>query len=219
MVVEVTETTSIAPTMVDRIRIRELIDQWVVARDSADWSQFRRVWHEDGRMMATWFQGTADEFIAVSKAGLDNGVNILHFLGGSSIRVAGDRAVAQTKMMISQRAEVEGVPCDVSCTGRFYDLFERRDDRWGMVLRQPIYEKDRLDPIEPGVVPKLDPQILSVYPVGYQHLAYLQHNIGYEVKKDMPGLTGPDLEALYALGEGWLNGAPANWGTAHRGAL
>ena len=34
-------------------------------------------------MMATWFQGSAEEFIAVSRAGFEKGVSILHFLGGN----------------------------------------------------------------------------------------------------------------------------------------
>jgi hypothetical protein len=107
-------------------------------------------------------------------------------------------------MTISQRAAVEGVLCDVVCTGRFYDFFERRDGRWGLVLRQPIYEKDRLDPVDPTEAPELDSKILSSYPEGYRHLAYLQQGIGYEVKRDMPGLTGPEVEELYARGAAWL---------------
>ena len=77
-------------------------------------------------------------------------MRILHFLGGTSIDIAGDRAVAQTKMTITQRAAVHGVECDVVCTGRFYDFFERRDGRWAIVLRQPIYEQDRLAPVDPA---------------------------------------------------------------------
>jgi hypothetical protein len=142
--------------MTDRLEIRDLIENWAVWRDAGDWDRFRSVWHPDGRMMATWTQGTADEFIAVSKAGWAKGVSILHFLGGTSIDLAGDRAVSQTKMTISQRGDVEGIVCDVLCTGRFYDFWERRTGRWGLVLRQPIYEKDRLDPVTPGVWPALD---------------------------------------------------------------
>src|SRR5579875_3747764 len=119
----------------DRRVISELIDNWVIWRDAGMWDRFRSVWHDDGRMMATWTQGTADEFIAMNKAGWGKGLSILHFLGGSSIEVAGDRAVSQTKMTISQRAEVEGVLCDVLCTGRFFDFWERRAGRWGLVLR------------------------------------------------------------------------------------
>jgi hypothetical protein len=135
--------------MADRLAIREILQNWAIWRDAGDWERFRTVWHDDGRMMATWFQGTADEFIAVSRKGFERGVRILHFLGGISIDVAGTRAIGQTKMTISQRASVDGVDCDVVCTGRFYDFLEKRGDRWGVVLRQPIYEKDRSTPLIP----------------------------------------------------------------------
>ena len=188
----------------DRRAIRDLIENWAVWRDALMWDRFRTVWHDDGRMMATWFQGTADEFIKVSQDGYERGVRILHFLGGSSIDIAGARAIAQTKMTISQRASVDGVVCDVVCTGRFYDFLEKRNNRWGLVLRQPIYEKDRLDPLDPTARLQLDDGLLARFPEGYRHLAYLQTRIGYKVKSDMPGLDGPEVAALYRRGEDWL---------------
>jgi hypothetical protein len=195
-------------TVRDRREIRELIENWVLWRDAGDWERFRTVWHDDGRMMATWFQGSADEFIRVTREGWERGVSILHFLGGSSIDVAADRAVAQTKMTISQRGDVDGVLCDVVCTGRFYDFLEKRAERWGLVLRQPIYEKDRLDPVDPAARLELERGLLDRFPPGYRHLAYIQSRIGYKVKPDMPGLKGPEVEALYERGRSWLRGAP-----------
>jgi hypothetical protein len=191
----------------DRLAIRELVENWVVWRDAGDWERFSTVWHADGRMMATWFQGSATDFIRVSREGWDRGVSILHFLGGSSIDVAADRAISQTKMTISQRARVHDVLCDVVCTGRFYDFLLKTEGRWSLVLRQPIYEKDRIDPVDPSAQLTLDAELLSRFPEGYRHLAYLQSGIGYEVKRDMPGLKGPDVEALYARGRAWLSGA------------
>ncbi|HEX2654542.1 MAG TPA: nuclear transport factor 2 family protein, partial [Xanthobacteraceae bacterium] len=67
--------------ILDRLALRELIENWAVWRDARDWKRFRTVWHDDGRMMATWFQGSADEFIKVSEEGYARGVRILHFLG------------------------------------------------------------------------------------------------------------------------------------------
>jgi hypothetical protein len=192
--------------MSDRDEIRDLIENWAVWRDAGDWERFRTVWHDDGTMMATWFQGPADDFIRVSREGFERGVRILHFLGGTSVEIAGDRAIAQTKMTISQRGPVEGIECDVVCTGRFYDFLERRDARWGLVLRQPIYEKDRADPVDPSARVELDPALLARFPEGYRHLGYVQTQIGYPVKADMPGLTGPAVEALYARGAAWLAG-------------
>ena len=199
-------TRSRTDAAADQVAIRELLQNWVIWRDAGDWERFRTVWHPDGRMMATWTQGTGDEFIAMSREGWARGVSILHSLGGISVDLAGSRAVSQAKMTISQRAEVEGVVCDVLCTGRFYDFLDKRDGRWGIVLRQPIYEKDRMDPVTPGAVPQLDRALLERFPVGYRHLAYLQTRIGYPVKADMPGLQGPAVEALYARGAAWLRG-------------
>ncbi|HXX03584.1 MAG TPA: nuclear transport factor 2 family protein [Xanthobacteraceae bacterium] len=190
----------------DKVAIRELVENWVVWRDARLWDRFRTVWHAEGRMMATWFQGGFEEFIKVNDEGWARGVRILHFLGGSSIDVAGERAVAQTKMTISQRAPVDGVICDVVCTGRFFDFFAKREGRWGLVLRQPIYEKDRLDPVDPSAKLVLDHELLKRFPEGYRHLAYLQTRIGYKVKSDMPGLEGPELVQLYARGARWLKG-------------
>ena len=189
-----------------RALIRELVENWVVWRDAGDWERFATVWHDDGFMMATWFQGPAADFIRVSREGFERGVNILHFLGGHTVEIAGDRAISQTKMTILQRAAVHGVECDIACIGRFYDFLEKRDGRWGIVLRQPIYEKDRLDPVDPAAALALDADVLAGFPVGYKHLAYAQTQNGYDVKRDMPGLVGPGVDRLYRRGAEWLAG-------------
>jgi len=105
---------------------------------------------------------------------------------------------------------VQGMLCDVVCTGRFYDFLERRDGRWGIVLRQPIYEKDRMDPVDPAARLELSRATLTRFPEGYRHLAYLQVGVGYHVKADMPGLTGPEVDALYQRGARWLSGGPCD---------
>jgi hypothetical protein len=196
----------------DRLAIVQVVENWAIWRDAGDWERFRTVWHDDGWMSATWFQGPAREFVEVSRAGFEKGVSILHFLGGSSVEIAGARAIAQTKMTISQRADVDGVACDVVCTGRFYDFFERRNDRWAIVLRQPIYEKDRLDPEDQAARLQLDPAVLARFPEGYRHLAYLQSRLGFSIKTDLPQLRGPQVERLYAQGQAWLRGGPIEHG-------
>ena len=187
--------------------IRETVENWALWRDAGDWERFATVWHDDGWMTATWFQGPATEFIAVSRQGFERGVSILHFLGGTTCDVVGTRAIAQTKMTINQRASVHDVVVDVVCTGRFYDFFEKRQRRWGVVRRQPIYEKDRMDPVDPSARLTLDASILGQFPEGYRHLGYLQSNNGFQVKKGLPGLRGEAVEKLYAEGKAWLAGS------------
>jgi hypothetical protein len=192
--------------MNDELLIRRMVERWAVWRDAGDWERFATVWHPDGVMMATWFQGPFAEFIRVTKEGWAKGVSILHFLGGSAVEVAGDRAIAQTKMTISQRGPVDSVLCDVVCTGRFYDFVVRHQGDWKLLHRQPIYEKDRIDPVDPAATLKLDAQALASLPEGYRHLAYIQQRIGYRVKLDMPMLKGPVVEELYRRGAEWLVG-------------
>ena len=192
----------------ERQAIRELIENWVLWRDAGNWERFATVWHDDGWMTATWFQGPAREFIRVSKDGFERGVSILHFLGGFTCDITGDRAISQVKMTINQRAEVDGVTVDVVCTGRFYDFMEKRQGRWGIVRRQPIYEKDRMDPVDPAARLTLDPARLAMFPEGYRHLGYLQSKVGFTVKTSLPGLKGPAVETLYAEGAEWLAGSP-----------
>jgi hypothetical protein len=189
-----------------KLEIREVIENWVVWRDSGDWERFKTVWHEGARMHATWFQGSAEEFIANARQSWGRGGISGHFLGGGSIEVAGLRAIAQTKMKIESRGMVDGIACDITCTGRFYDFFEQRAGRWAIVLRQPIYEKDRIDPVDPAAQLILEASLLAEFPVGYRHLAYLQSKAGFAVKRDMPGLRGAEVERLYAQGANWLKG-------------
>ena len=194
-------------TINDSYTIRQLVENWVVWRDAGDWERFATVWHADGWMTATWFQGPAEQFIEVSRIGFEKGVNILHFLGGWSCDIVGLRAISQTKMTINQRAEVDGVLVDVQCTGRFYDFLEKRQGRWGIVRRQPIYEKDRLDPVDPAATLQLDAQLLARFPEGYRHLGYLQFKNGFDVKIGLPGLRGPEVALVYREGREWLAGS------------
>jgi hypothetical protein len=194
----------------DKNAIREVIDNWVIFRDAAMWEKFQTVWHNDGYMMATWFQGPATEFIKISRDGFERGVRILHFLGGSNIDINGNRAIAQTKMTITQRASVHDTLVDVICTGRFYDFFEKRDEKWAIVLRRLFYEMDRMQLLDPSIQISLEPELLSSFPVGYQHLGYLQTKLGFNVKKNMPGLRGPEAQALYGHGANWLAGHSIN---------
>ena len=186
--------------------IRDVVQRWAIYRDAGDWAKFRELWHPDGWMTATWFQGPAEEFVQASIAAVAQGAHILHFLGGTAVEVDGDRAVAQTKMTISQRGVVHGELVDVVCTGRFYDFFARYEGRWCIARRQPIYEKDRMDPVDPSVRLTLDTEVLGRFPVGYQHLGYLQQEAGQQVKLDLPGLHGEAVRRVYQDGQDWLSG-------------
>jgi len=198
-------------TMIDRLHIREQVQNWVIWRDSGNWEKFRTVWHEGARMQSTWFGGPVDEFITHARANLERGIIGAHFLGGTSIELAGARAIAQTKKRIESRQVVEGILCDLLCIGRFYKFFEKRQGRWAIVLHQGIYEKDRIDPVDPNATLVLEPKMLADFPEGYRHFAYVQIKAGLPVKRDLPGLRGASVQRLYEAGAAFLGGAAATF--------
>jgi hypothetical protein len=190
----------------DRLAIRELIESWAIWRDSGDFERLRTCYHDDGRMHATWFQGTADEFVARARASWARGNMSSHALGAIHVDLAGSRAVAQTRLTLSSRDEIDGVLLDIVCVGRFYDLLEKRQGRWAIAERRLTYEKDHAIPVIPGMSVTFDHALLDAFPQGYRFLAYAQTKRGLDVYRDLPGLRGPEVEALYDLGRRWLEG-------------
>jgi hypothetical protein len=193
----------------DKLAIAELLQNWVIWRDAGDWERFATVWHEGARMNATWFRASAEDFIAGCRRAFDSGAVALHTLGGISIDVRGDRAMSQCKMQIVQRGEVDGVTVDVTCLGRFVDALEKRNGRWGIVLRQPVYELDRMTPVDPATTVTLDDDLLRSFPGGYRHLAYLQTKMGFTVSTTLPGTRGSEIEVLMGRMTHWVSGEGA----------
>jgi hypothetical protein len=199
-------------TILDRLAIRELVENWSLFRDNRDWQRWFTVWHDGGVMMTTWGgKATPQQFAEAASKGFERGDRMLHSAGGVTVEISGDRAIAQSKLRIMQRGPVHGVMCDVTCIGLNYDFFERRDGRWGLVLRQPVYERDYLVPTTPGETVDLDPEVMAKRPDGYQRLAYLQEGLGYTIKPDMPTEVGPEREALVEQGAAWLRGEALDW--------
>ena len=85
-------------------------------------------------------------------------------------------------MTISQRAEVEGVVCDVVCTGRFYDFLEKRKGAGAWCCAASPMRRTASIRSSRRAKLVLDRKLLAQFPEGYRHLAYLQSKIGYTVK-------------------------------------
>ena len=135
----------------DKLAIRELIDNWAVWRDSFQWDRFRTVWHPEGRMWATWFQGTYEEFIAANLDGYKPAACASTTSSAAPRSTSRASAPSPRPRCRSRSAPtVEGVECDVLCIGRFYDFLEKRKGKWGLVWRRLTYEKDQIVPVDPA---------------------------------------------------------------------
>jgi hypothetical protein len=191
--------------LLDRAAITQVVQDWGLARDSGRWEQLRNCYTADGVMYTTWFVGPADEFVKRSSEAALRGSKAQHFIGAATIDIQGDKALAETRMILMTRGLVHGVEVDITCYGRFFDQFVRQPDAWRIEKRVPIYEKDRMDVLDPAAQLSLDPVLLASQPEGYRHLAYLQAQGGATIPEGLPTPRSEVLERLYAQGRAWLN--------------
>jgi hypothetical protein len=183
--------------------------------DHCEWENFESLFHPDAYVYTTWTGRTAiADFIKASKAGMDNGAFIMHRIHGTSVELQGNRAVAKMKATITQRFNLDQCLVDAEADCRFCMFFEKRGDKWGAAFVRHWYEKDKLIPVDPRRVPRLDDLKLETYPNGYRYLAYCQEaTMGVKVKMDMPGhrnegdsVTGKEHDKLYFQMKQWLDG-------------
>jgi hypothetical protein len=187
-----------------RLAIAQAVQNWALWRDTGRWDQLRSLYTPDAKVHTTWFVGSAREFIERSIESAKRGPRVQHFIGACSVDLNGDKAIAESRVVLLVRADLEGTEVDVTCYCRFYDRFIRQAGEWRIAERMGIYEKDRIDPVVPGAIVKLDPTALARYPEGYRHLAYVQASGGARITPDLP-VPGSDLLLrIYTEGSDWL---------------
>ncbi|CAG9984819.1 unnamed protein product [Clonostachys byssicola] len=203
--------------VIERLKLRELAEGWPCYRDACEWDNFLSIFHPDAYVYTTW-SGRVPyrDFIAGSQAGMDKGAFIMHRCHGSTTDITQDatRAVTKLKATITQRFTIDGCEVDAEADCRFCFFFEKIDGRWGARFVRHWYEKDKLIPVNPNKVPKVDEQKLNSYPEGYKCLAYCQElTMGVTVSKDMPGhrrhvgtASGEKHDLLYKQAKDWLDG-------------
>lgn len=188
----------------DEAAIARLLRDWGLWRDTARWEELRQSFAPNARMKTTWFDGTAEDFVDASMRASAKGAQVLHAMGPSTIGIRAERAIAETRVTLLLRDQLDGVEVDVTCYGRFVDRMIKQSGRWALLTRTPIYEKDCLVPSRPGRAPHLDESALANYPSGYRHLAYLQSRGGATVQMDIPAHNSDQQRQLYEAGRAWL---------------
>ena len=191
-------------TLIDRAAITDIVNRWGLCRDDGRWDELRSFYTPSGTMHTTWFVGSATEFIDRSIESAKKGARGQHFIGAATIDIVGDKAIAETRMVLLLRAVVHDVEVDVTCHGRFHDQFVRNPVGWQILKRVPIYEKDRIDPLDPVARLELDKAVLARHPEGYRHIAYVQSSSGASITPGLPTPKSEALAALYAEARAWL---------------
>ncbi|WP_140918323.1 nuclear transport factor 2 family protein [Limnobaculum xujianqingii] len=184
----------------DRTQIADLINGWI-HRDLGQWEQLRSLFHPDGTIEITWFEGLFSEFVNGSMRMGKSDLRTKHLIGAPIIRFNGDKAIVETNAMIIGENVKLNLGCNVH--NRFYDLAEKRNGIWKLLKRQSVYDMGTFTfPL--GLV-EVDQSLTAKYPREYAALAYILEKSGFPVNRVF-ATRGSELEqTMKAEGQIWLN--------------
>jgi hypothetical protein len=196
--------TNVSTTVMEREEIRRVIAEWALCRDTGRWEKLRSLYAPGATMQTTWFDGSAAEFVDRSAKGFGKTARAQHFIGASVIDLGNSRAIAETRIVLLLRTLVGSTRVDITCHGRFFDFFEKHRAKWCICKRPPIYEKDRIDQVDPLERLDIDHQRLSRFAEGYRHVAYVQSLAGADVTEGLIEPGSVEEQNLYSEGAKWL---------------
>jgi hypothetical protein len=197
----------------DKFAIAELINAWGLYRDQGKWKELRGTFTADGHISVSWFCGPFEQFVERCRASHGAGHTwSRHHLSAPVIKVDKDRAIAETSVIIRVRQKFSGIEVDLTSCSRFLDRIERHGGAWLIAERAAIYERDRLDPVEPS--PAFDALFeaaeTSHYPEQYRYMAFrIAHAEGRALAPVVYRDGGTESADLYARFSAWLAGGAA----------
>ncbi|MCS3601927.1 hypothetical protein M2371_001113 [Buttiauxella sp. BIGb0471] len=185
----------------DRQQLNDLMNGWM-HRDLGEWDQLRDLFHPDGTIEITWFEGLGSDFVDGSMRMGASALRTKHLIATPAITFneAGDKAILETNAIIIAENVKLNIGCE--CHNRFYDLAEKRNGEWKLFHRQSVYDIGTftfpLGPVD------IDPAIVVKYPREYAALAYLLEQSGFPLGRVF-ATRGSELEAkMKADGKRWL---------------
>ncbi len=202
--------------MLDEYAIAKVVADWGFARDRGDWEALKDCFHPDATVDIAWISGPAHEFVESlkSRGPLPPGEHNKHQVGLPQVRLSGGRAVSECHITLFSRIFIDGVELDFEAWLRFFDLFEKRGGAWRISKRTAIYEKDRMDPVNPGAVPAsfFDLIDLEGYPPECRYMCYRHEKHGRKMASKIMTAYSEDERSLREEGERWLAGGQDRYG-------
>jgi len=175
----------------DRQQLADLMTGWI-HRDLSEWRQLRELFHPDGTIEITWFEGLASEFVEGSMRMGASDLRTKHVIASPVVTfdASGNKAILETNAIIIAENVKLNIGCE--CHNRFYDLAEKRDGVWRLFHRQSIYDMGTFT-FPTGPV-EVDQSIVAKYPREYAALAYLLEQSGFPLGRVF-ATRGSELEA------------------------
>jgi len=177
-------------------------------RDQGDWDGLADCYTDDSSVITTWFNGTGREFADASRAMAAAGRHSKHMIWPALVKMAGDRALAESPAAIVNRSTIDGIEVDMIQWCRFHSRVIRTGAGWRLASFEGIYQKDEIRPVWPGdrLPDSWWAEIRALRP-SYRIWAWAMLRRGYQVNHGLLGDDRPDLLGqFYAEQDKWLTG-------------
>lgn len=129
--------------LLSREAIRNCIVALARGEDRRDADLIRQCFWPDAGFDYAMYKGTFPEYLAWVVPGADAITNTQHVLGQTHVELEGEgRAKAETHVISYHRVDMgEGVGEHDTCIGgRYLDVMEKRDGKWGIIHRTMLYD-------------------------------------------------------------------------------
>lgn len=183
----------------DRLQICDLMTAWI-HRDLGEWELLRTLFHPEGEIAVTWFEGQFSEFVDRSMSMTTSSLRSKHLMGTPIITFSGDKAIAETNAVLL--AENTKLDLGFEAHNRFVDTVEKRSGVWKLVKRQSVYDMAHFT--FPAGAVEIERDVVAKYPREYAPLAYLLEKSGFPVGRVF-ATRGSELErVMKADAQRWL---------------
>lgn len=189
----------------DKHACAEAIISWGLYRDQRRWPELLDTFHPGGAIAVSWFRGPFTAFVDHCRRGGPS----KHLIIPPLVRVKGDRAVAETSVVIMVRQTIEALAVDMTSRARFLDRLECRSGEWKILERAAIYEQDRLDPVVPSDAfdKMMRAADVAKYPEPYRYMAFRLAAANRPLAEPVHYDGAPHTNGLRAGYEAWLRGS------------
>ncbi|MCE7797157.1 nuclear transport factor 2 family protein [Sphingobium sufflavum] len=124
----------------DRENIRDCLARLARGEDRRNADLIRGAYWPDSVTDYGVFKGRFDDYLAWVVPGADAITNTQHVLGQSYIELSGDTAKVETQVISYHRVDMGAGEQDTCIGGRYLDVLERREGRWGIASRLMLYD-------------------------------------------------------------------------------
>ena len=197
---------------IDRSEIANLISKSIISRDSGLWDELAACYHSEAEFTSSWWKGKPSDFFKVASEKLEasrrQGGEQKHVTSNHWIEINGDRATAESDLILFMRSLINGVELDIATWSRRFQLFAREKGEWKIFRRWVIYERDRMDPVDPTVAPQsyYDAEALAKYPKQLRFHLWRNEMLGSPPEKNIVLRGSAQEDAAREEARKWMQG-------------